>query len=936
MIPCPSCHSQINGKLPKPGKYTPKCPKCGATFQMVVPEDPEMTVQVKVLPAKPKPEVTQHQEATGDFTENLGQGQTQEVTGAYHPPRHEPERTVEVTGAYHGQDEATEATGAYIPKNRATNNDRTAAISDASARSNIDATTDIGAAPEAKKPTKKGKIEAQEMPDHLGGYELMKQLGAGGMGAVYLARQTSLDRSVAVKVMHANWARDPIFLARFTREAYAAAQLNHHNVVQIYDIGADAGINFFSMEFVEGKSLGDVLKRNGTIEPNVAVGYILQAARGLKFAHDRGMVHRDIKPDNLMLNVEGIVKVADLGLVKTRGMMASDDALPDGSPGAKTHVGGSKLQSVSVGVTNVGSAMGSPSYMSPEQCRDAAGVDHRADIYSLGCTLYAMLSGHAPFLGKTAMDVIHKHLNDPPPPLLSVAKSTPKDLAAIVDRTLVKDPEQRFQSMEEFIGVLRNWQDQSKAGQPRPTDEQITVFEGLTKQIVNNPMAKLGGTLAVIVPLAGAVLGLGVLFVKPAIGVGLLLASVTVVVAGLIASGLLTDSYLFRKIREWVFGARIVDWLTIGLAGVLFAVGLYFSGYVVAGLVGIVLGTLLGAGFAFGIARPAYQKRLANKADCDNILKRMRLAGVDEDAVRQFVVTASGDHWEAVYETIFGYAAKLPVRAAMLEKGETKPKQAAWRDGIINRIESSIEARKQAKAKKHLLKLEQKRFEAEGVSVAEAKAKAADAADAIVEHAVEIRAANHDQSKKINVRTMMKRYELAKMEELKRPRKAAPMVLVSKFFRTVFDPRLRLVLGALCIVGGLMWVKQNPGATAIVEAVGNTVGAVENTKQAGALLEAASQANLGARPLQVSFLPPIITNLFDSFNPIVAGVILIMSTFAGNGMAILIMTLGALIALTGHKLSLPIPTINPLTPGHLTMAVGMGVAVVTLIVFRRR
>lgn len=232
LISCPSCRSQINGKLPKPGKYTPKCPKCGATFQMVVPDDPEMTVQVKVLPAKPKPDVTQHQEVTGDFTEGAGNAKTQEVTGAYHPPRHEPERTVEVTGAYHGQDEATEATGAYIPKNRATNTDRTAAITDASAGSNIDATTDIGGAPNAKKPAKKGTVEAQEMPDHLGGYELMKQLGAGGMGAVYLARQTSLDRSVAVKVMHANWARDPIFLARFTREAYAAAQLNHHNVVQ--------------------------------------------------------------------------------------------------------------------------------------------------------------------------------------------------------------------------------------------------------------------------------------------------------------------------------------------------------------------------------------------------------------------------------------------------------------------------------------------------------------------------------------------------------------------------------------------------------------------------------------------------------------------------------------------------------------------------------
>ena len=147
-------------------------------------------------------------------------------------------------------------------------------------------------------------------------YEVIKELGRGGMGAVYLARQVPLDRPVALKVMNAKWASDPIFLARFTREAYAAAQLVHHNVVQIYDIGEQAGVNFFSMEFVDGKSLGDILKRDGKVTPEAAAGFIVQAARGLKFAHDRGMIHRDVKPDNLMLNVHGIVKVADLGLVK--------------------------------------------------------------------------------------------------------------------------------------------------------------------------------------------------------------------------------------------------------------------------------------------------------------------------------------------------------------------------------------------------------------------------------------------------------------------------------------------------------------------------------------------------------------------------------------------------------------------------------------------
>src|SRR5262249_19572151 len=156
----------------------------------------------------------------------------------------------------------------------------------------------------------------KEVPQALGGYTVIKLLGKGGMGAVYLARQVSLDRNVALKVMNPSWAKDPVFLARFTREAYAAAQLVHHNVVQIYDIGEEHGTPFFSMEFVPGQNLGEIPRGKGKLDIEEAVGYTLQAARGLKYAHDQGMVHRDVKPDNLMLNDQGIVKVADLGLVK--------------------------------------------------------------------------------------------------------------------------------------------------------------------------------------------------------------------------------------------------------------------------------------------------------------------------------------------------------------------------------------------------------------------------------------------------------------------------------------------------------------------------------------------------------------------------------------------------------------------------------------------
>src|SRR5207244_1953290 len=166
----------------------------------------------------------------------------------------------------------------------------------------------------------KASAEGPEVPTTLGGYQILKELGRGGMGAVYLARQVSLDRLVALKVMNRRWAANPAFLVRFTREAYAAAQLVHHNVVQVYDVGCDRGIHYFSMEYVQGRSLGDLLKKEGKLDAATAAGYVLQAARGLAFAHERGMIHRDVKPDNLLLNDQGIVKVADLGLVRTPGM----------------------------------------------------------------------------------------------------------------------------------------------------------------------------------------------------------------------------------------------------------------------------------------------------------------------------------------------------------------------------------------------------------------------------------------------------------------------------------------------------------------------------------------------------------------------------------------------------------------------------------------
>jgi serine/threonine protein kinase len=348
IIACPGCRRPINLQGLRPGKFRPRCPRCSRYFLLVVPADRRATLLAKLLPV-PSP------------VANGPRG------GPFHPD--EPE---------------TEDDGEF----------------DVSARGPVDAVEQTEPDPTKQKPEVDRKPGGPAIPSRLGGYEVISILGKGGMGSVLLGRQMSLDRKVALKVMSARLAQDPTFVARFTREAYAAAQITHHNVVQIYDIGEQTGTHFFSMEFVSGQSLMDLVRKEGKLDAEVAVGYILQAARGLKYGHVQGMVHRDVKPDNLLLNAEGVVKVADLGLVKLPTGEAANGGRgdpPSALPGARADL------------TRADAVMGTPAYMPPEQARNSTAVDQRADIYSLGCTLYVLVTGKPPFHGKTAQEVISKH-----------------------------------------------------------------------------------------------------------------------------------------------------------------------------------------------------------------------------------------------------------------------------------------------------------------------------------------------------------------------------------------------------------------------------------------------------------------------------------------------------------------------------------------------
>jgi WD40 repeat protein/serine/threonine protein kinase len=268
----------------------------------------------------------------------------------------------------------------------------------------------------------------------LGDYQLLEKLGEGGMGAVYKARHVHLDRIVALKVLPAGRADDQRTVARFHREMKAVGRVDHPNIVRAMDARVIDGKPVLAMEYVEGLDLSEVSRRCGRLRIADACEIIRQAACGLQSAHEQGLVHRDIKPSNLMLTRDGTIKILDLGLA----------LLQASSPSAEE-------------MTGSGQPMGTAEYMSPEQVSDAHGVDIRADIYSLGCTLYRLLAAESPFSGpqyKTAFDKMLAHLQTPVPSVRALRPDVPAELAAVLDRMLAKDPAERFATPAEVAEAI--------------------------------------------------------------------------------------------------------------------------------------------------------------------------------------------------------------------------------------------------------------------------------------------------------------------------------------------------------------------------------------------------------------------------------------------------------------------------------------------------
>ncbi|MFI5279330.1 MAG: serine/threonine-protein kinase, partial [Gemmatimonadales bacterium] len=263
----------------------------------------------------------------------------------------------------------------------------------------------------------------------VGDYDIQDELGRGGMAVVYKATEVHLRRPVAIKILPPELTFAKGSTERFHREAQTAAALDHPNIIPIYRISGTGKLCWYAMKFLEGRSLGDILAEKGLLTVSESIAILEQVASALDYAHQHGVIHRDVKPGNVMLDVNGRVTVTDFGIAK---------------------------ELTSGALTGSGAILGTPYYMSPEQCRGGAGITGAADQYSMAVMAYQMVSGQLPFDADSAIDVIHKHVSEPPPPLEMLLPGLPRHVVSAINRALAKKASERFPTATAFVAAMRH------------------------------------------------------------------------------------------------------------------------------------------------------------------------------------------------------------------------------------------------------------------------------------------------------------------------------------------------------------------------------------------------------------------------------------------------------------------------------------------------
>ena len=568
----------------------------------------------------------------------------------------------------------------------------------------------------------------------LAGYQIAKDIGAGGTGAVFLARQISLDRMVALKILAPRFSKNPDALARFTREAVSAAQLDHPNIIQVHDVGCAQGYHYLCMEYVPGQTLAAIVRRNGRLPLDEAAGYVLQAARGLKYAHERGVIHRDIKPENLMLDDQGVVKIADMGLAKRA--CDFEKVVPPESITDDWKEAGADL-------TWYGAGMGTPMYIAPEQAREAASVDARADQYSLGCTLYFLCTGTPPFRADNALELIRKHLKKPIPPLDTLVPGTPPALENILSRLTEKDPAARYPDMSAVVKALEHYLGiDTQKGTCKAREQHLAALDECHDLFYAVPLAHARDWgvflfFYIISPLAILLS----LYNRHFVGAGGWAALVALTPAwNVLLDGLLAPNPILRRLRGLVFGMPLKNWfLSIGTLA-LATVTLYYLNWLITWLVVAALALVLAAVYQWGIVRRLRGLRAGPIEKMRGVLRDLRLRGLGEEGLQNFVAGFTGLEWEEFFENLFGYEAMCQAR---LRYGEVRGigargKFATWRDPLVRRLEDLEASQRIARSRRALAHIEAKKFQAAGIPGVQAAKKGRGEAKRFIEEVLKV------------------------------------------------------------------------------------------------------------------------------------------------------------------------------------------------------
>ncbi len=979
-VTCPCCHKgvRVDRARIRPGRFRLKCGACRETFGMIVADDGAIRTG-RIVERAPE----EQDDLPPEIAATLGMNRPA-VTAPPRRPRPRPEARTLAPG-----ESMAGMSGSYAALPSET-------LSGVSADGSLAGATVAPDTPGGSSgprgfvspPSQAGpSLPPPEIDagDRLDGYELRRKLGEGGMGAVYLARQMSLDRDVALKVLSPKLSAHPALVSRFMREAYAAGQLVHHNVVQIYDFGKDKPrkaqrtgdtgdgpapdreIHFFSMEFVDGESLQNLVKQRGRLEPKEAVSLVLQAARGLAFAHEHGIIHRDIKPDNLMLNRLGILKVADLGLVKQIGtseLAPATPTLPEGA-GDTTVIEptpGSLSAVAAAEITQASAMMGTPAYMPPEQAADAKSADARADIYALGCTLYHLVVGHPPFGGATLQEVLEAHRTQRvrfPDPAEGGPKISSR-LKEIIRRLCGKSPQERFGSMPRLIRELEEYLAEKHQVIAEPDEQQQKTLEWAAHQFNASSWSRLRPLLIisfVTAVLAGIVVSWAIFPPLIAFGVvgGLIGMTVLAFLFSFILGGRRRRDVLYTKSRELVLGAGPVDWI-VGIVafGLLVTVLVNFGwGWWWLGAAAVALA--LAWGWQGMVDRGVQRDQEPMVARSQRVLREMREAGMEEARIRRAVAEAGGKHWEAFYEAMFGYEAKLDARKiyGVDEQGRERPRFAPWRDPILAWLNDSLERRRLKRDQRLLKALHKNELLAQGIKsdVADRAAKnqarreigkAALLREQIMEELRRemrqemLRSGSPEREPDQRDASQPEQQEEESPESGKRRRSRKIRYTTDDFerihesyFRRRFGTPLDLLLGqqvrfaiaAALLLCFTLWFSQNQEAIFIGDALAADVPAAdvpleEELERQVALRGDESARQLAApwwqriwsagEPLELWGLPPGVTRFLSGFHVGLAGLLMMLGAFFyGRLLGIATLVSMVLIILLPHALPDP-------------------------------